>query len=41
LTELALPRQVIPVDSIPVLATGKTDYVSVQKLAEKPPDSSL
>jgi len=33
-TELALPRQVILVDSIPVLATGKTDYVSVQKLAE-------
>ena len=25
----------------PSLATGKTDYVSVQKLAEKPPDSSL
>jgi acyl-[acyl-carrier-protein]-phospholipid O-acyltransferase / long-chain-fatty-acid--[acyl-carrier-protein] ligase len=33
-TELALPRRIVPVQSIPVLATGKTDYLSVQKLAE-------
>jgi len=35
-TELALPRRVMLVDAIPKLATGKTDYVSVQKLAEEP-----
>jgi acyl-[acyl-carrier-protein]-phospholipid O-acyltransferase/long-chain-fatty-acid--[acyl-carrier-protein] ligase len=33
-TELALPRRVILVSEIPLLATGKTDYVSVQKMAE-------
>ena len=33
-TELALPRRVVLVDAIPKLATGKTDYVSVQKMAE-------
>jgi len=32
-TELALPRRLVLVDSIPLLATGKTDYVSVQKMA--------
>ena len=40
-TELALPRRVLLVDAIPVLATGKTDYVSVQKLAEQPAENSL
>ncbi len=40
-TELALPRRVVLVESIPALATGKTDYVSVQKLAEQPADSTL
>jgi acyl-[acyl-carrier-protein]-phospholipid O-acyltransferase/long-chain-fatty-acid--[acyl-carrier-protein] ligase len=39
-TELALPRRVILVAAIPVLATGKTDYVSVQKLADLPPEAS-
>jgi acyl-[acyl-carrier-protein]-phospholipid O-acyltransferase/long-chain-fatty-acid--[acyl-carrier-protein] ligase len=29
--ELAVPRDVIPVTEIPVLGTGKTDYVSVAK----------
>jgi acyl-[acyl-carrier-protein]-phospholipid O-acyltransferase/long-chain-fatty-acid--[acyl-carrier-protein] ligase len=29
--ELAVPRRVIAVDEIPVLGTGKTDYVSVAK----------
>jgi acyl-[acyl-carrier-protein]-phospholipid O-acyltransferase/long-chain-fatty-acid--[acyl-carrier-protein] ligase len=33
-TELALPRRMVLADAIPLLATGKTDYVSVQKLAE-------
>jgi len=32
-TELAVPRQVLTVESIPVLGTGKTDYVSVQHQA--------
>jgi acyl-[acyl-carrier-protein]-phospholipid O-acyltransferase/long-chain-fatty-acid--[acyl-carrier-protein] ligase len=32
--ELALPRRVLLVETIPVLATGKTDYVSVQKMAQ-------
>jgi acyl-[acyl-carrier-protein]-phospholipid O-acyltransferase/long-chain-fatty-acid--[acyl-carrier-protein] ligase len=39
-TELALPRRVILVDAIPTLATGKTDYVSIQKLAEQPAENS-
>ena len=33
-SELAVPRQVMVVDAIPVLGTGKTDYVTVQKMAE-------
>jgi acyl-[acyl-carrier-protein]-phospholipid O-acyltransferase/long-chain-fatty-acid--[acyl-carrier-protein] ligase len=32
--ELAVPRQIMIVDSIPVLGTGKTDYVKVQKSVE-------
>jgi acyl-[acyl-carrier-protein]-phospholipid O-acyltransferase/long-chain-fatty-acid--[acyl-carrier-protein] ligase len=40
-TELALPRRVVLVNAIPVLATGKTDYVSVQKIAEQPTENSL
>ena len=34
-SELSVPRRVIIVAELPVLGTGKTDYVSVQKLAEK------
>ena len=34
-SELAVPRRVITVAELPVLGTGKTDYVSVQKLAEQ------
>jgi acyl-[acyl-carrier-protein]-phospholipid O-acyltransferase/long-chain-fatty-acid--[acyl-carrier-protein] ligase len=30
-SELAIPRRIICVEDIPVLGTGKTDYVSVQK----------
>jgi acyl-[acyl-carrier-protein]-phospholipid O-acyltransferase/long-chain-fatty-acid--[acyl-carrier-protein] ligase len=33
-SELTLPRRILLARSIPLLATGKTDYVSVQKLAE-------
>ena len=33
-SELAVPRLVLAVEAIPVLGTGKTDYVTVQKLAE-------
>jgi len=40
-TELALPRRVVLVNAIPVLATGKTDYVSVQRLAEQPTENSV
>ena len=32
--ELTVPRRLVLVESIPLLATGKTDYVSVQKMAE-------
>lgn len=31
-SELAVPRRLIPVPSIPVLGTGKTDYVRVEKI---------
>jgi acyl-[acyl-carrier-protein]-phospholipid O-acyltransferase/long-chain-fatty-acid--[acyl-carrier-protein] ligase len=33
--EIAVPKRVIVTDEIPVLGTGKTDYVAVQKIAEK------
>ena len=33
--ELAVPKKVVKVDAIPVLGTGKTDYVSIQKLVEE------
>jgi len=36
--EITVPRRVVLAASIPLLATGKTDYVSVQKLAEAEPD---
>lgn len=32
--ELAVPRRILTVDEIPVLGTGKTDYVQVEKLAK-------
>jgi acyl-[acyl-carrier-protein]-phospholipid O-acyltransferase/long-chain-fatty-acid--[acyl-carrier-protein] ligase len=31
-SELAIPRRIVVVDEIPVLGTGKTDYVTVQKM---------
>lgn len=33
--EIAVPKKVLKVPEIPVLGTGKTDYVSVQRLAEE------
>ncbi len=32
--ELAVPRRILPVGDIPVLGTGKTDYVQVEKTAK-------
>ena len=32
--EISVPRRILVVDAIPMLATGKTDYVTVQKMAE-------
>ncbi len=41
-SELAIPRKILTVSALPVLGTGKTDYVAVQKLAQaegaEPPD---
>jgi len=31
-SELAIPRRIVQVESIPVLGTGKTDYAKVQKM---------
>jgi acyl-[acyl-carrier-protein]-phospholipid O-acyltransferase/long-chain-fatty-acid--[acyl-carrier-protein] ligase len=33
-SELAAPRRIVRVPEIPVLGTGKTDYVAVQRMAE-------
>lgn len=33
--ELSVPRLIKTVDSVPLLGTGKTDYVAVQRLAEE------
>lgn len=33
-SELAIPRRIIHVKEIPVLGTGKTDYVKVEKMAQ-------
>ena len=32
--ELAVPKKILKVKEVPVLGTGKTDYVTIQKLAE-------
>ena len=32
--ELAVPRKILHVDEVPLLGTGKTDYVGVQKIAD-------
>jgi acyl-[acyl-carrier-protein]-phospholipid O-acyltransferase/long-chain-fatty-acid--[acyl-carrier-protein] ligase len=33
-SELAVPRRILVLEALPVLGTGKTDYVTVQKLVE-------
>ncbi|MCL2645257.1 MAG: AMP-binding protein, partial [Betaproteobacteria bacterium] len=33
--ELALPKKIAHVDALPLLGTGKTDYVTLQRMAEK------
>ena len=38
-TELAVPRQVLKVDAMPVLGSGKTDYPAVERLAQERPAS--
>jgi acyl-[acyl-carrier-protein]-phospholipid O-acyltransferase / long-chain-fatty-acid--[acyl-carrier-protein] ligase len=32
--EIAVPRKIVRVDALPLLGTGKTDYVSLRKMAE-------
>lgn len=32
--ELAVPKKIMRVDEVPVLGTGKTDYVAIQRMAE-------
>ena len=34
-SELMAPKKILIVDEIPLLGTGKTDYVRAQKLAEE------
>ena len=34
-TELAIPKKIVKVDSIPVLGTGKTDYGTVQRMVDE------
>lgn len=36
--EIAVPRRIVCTDSVPVLGTGKTDYVRVQRTAEEKAD---
>jgi len=38
-SELAVPRRLLVVPAIPVLGTGKTDYVTVQKMAAENSDA--
>jgi acyl-[acyl-carrier-protein]-phospholipid O-acyltransferase/long-chain-fatty-acid--[acyl-carrier-protein] ligase len=33
--ELAVPRKILKVPEVPVLGTGKTDYVAIQRVAEQ------
>ncbi|HEY5347066.1 MAG TPA: AMP-binding protein [Rhizomicrobium sp.] len=39
-SELAVPRRILHVEALPLLGTGKTNYVEVQKLAEKAVESA-
>jgi acyl-[acyl-carrier-protein]-phospholipid O-acyltransferase/long-chain-fatty-acid--[acyl-carrier-protein] ligase len=33
-SELAVPRKILVLPAIPVMGTGKTDYVALEKLAQ-------
>jgi acyl-[acyl-carrier-protein]-phospholipid O-acyltransferase/long-chain-fatty-acid--[acyl-carrier-protein] ligase len=33
-SEISVPRKIMHVTEVPVLGTGKTDYVTIQRLAE-------
>jgi acyl-[acyl-carrier-protein]-phospholipid O-acyltransferase/long-chain-fatty-acid--[acyl-carrier-protein] ligase len=33
-SELAVPRRIVRTTDIPLLGSGKTDYVAVQRMAE-------
>lgn len=33
--EIAVPRRIIQVDALPLLGTGKIDYVTLKQMAEK------
>jgi len=33
--EISVPKKIISVDALPVLGTGKLDYVSITKLAKE------
>ena len=35
LAEVTVPRALLPVPAVPLLATGKADYVATKKLAEE------
>jgi acyl-[acyl-carrier-protein]-phospholipid O-acyltransferase/long-chain-fatty-acid--[acyl-carrier-protein] ligase len=35
--ELFVPRRIVHVERVPVLASGKIDYVQVKKLVDEPP----
>jgi acyl-[acyl-carrier-protein]-phospholipid O-acyltransferase/long-chain-fatty-acid--[acyl-carrier-protein] ligase len=39
LTELMVPRQILKIDALPVLGTGKTDYVTLNRLAREKANS--
>ncbi|HMI94943.1 MAG TPA: AMP-binding protein [Micropepsaceae bacterium] len=39
--ELAVPRRVVPVTDVPVLGTGKTDYVTVAKIVTKDTETAV
>ncbi|WP_246262352.1 hypothetical protein [Aromatoleum evansii] len=32
--ELAVPRRIVPVEALPLLGTGKIDYVTLKRWAE-------
>lgn len=38
--ELAVPKKIVRVSELPVLGTGKTDYVTIQKMVETDPQAA-